>query len=620
VSDRFFRGAQVAAVTASWVSGAIFGAYIIAFYGGTLASGQVEIWNRTLPRLYEPQTAAATVAIGVHFATGGILLLLGPLQLVAAIRARWPAFHRWVGRVYVLAAALVGAGGLAFILLKGTIGGTPMNVGFGLYGALVVVAAVQTYRFGRARALASHRAWAIRLWALAIGSWLYRMDYGFWLLLTNWAGHTRGFDGPFDVVMAFFFYVPNLVIAELVIRAGQRPWRRALRTVTAVALVAAALLVGAATFFFTKLGWGPGIAIGLGLASADPEPGPEPAPPPAVGVPAAVADAAVPDAALADDPRRWLAGDLHVHVAPPDTDREVTGTLAQIAASATTSGLDFVVLTPHLRVSAWTDRARRAKRREAWRAFAADARARSAPTMIPAAEWTTPEGHFTVLGVDLAAIDDADLLGAAHAAGAFVSVNHPFAVPTRIPGFGVSELDMSYRVWSEHAAGFTAVDGAEVWNVPLSLANVFSAPGGRTGEDRAWSELDRIARGERRRVVALGGTDNHRGQTMATTWVLATDASEAAITSALRAGATCVGGPDGGSFRAHGGDGAWVRIGGAVTGSTVTLAWDGSARLFIDDVDQGEHAGGFVHAAGDAVHTYRIVVATSRCGFIYANL
>jgi hypothetical protein len=199
----------------------------------------------------------------VHFATGATLLLFGPLQLIACVRDRWPGFHRWIGRTYVLAAALAGAGGLAFILIKGTIGGAPMSVGFGTYGALVVLAAAQTYRYGRARALERHRAWAIRLYALAIGSWLYRMDYGFWLMLTRGAGTRPGFDGSFDVVMMFFFYVPNLVLAELVIRSRDRPWRPLLQAATAGALIFASLFIVVGTYFFTRYAWGPGIAAGL---------------------------------------------------------------------------------------------------------------------------------------------------------------------------------------------------------------------------------------------------------------------------------------------------------------------------------------------------------------------
>lgn len=338
----------------------------------------------------------------------------------------------------------------------------------------------------------------------------------------------------------------------------------------------------------------------------------QPSPP---AVPDRPAVANLTDAAPADH-RRWLAGDLHMHVSPPDTD-DVTASIADIAHAATEAGMDFVVLTPHLWDGQW--QAHRDERRRAWRAFAKAARAVAAPTLIPGTEWTTRRGHFSVLGADLAAIDAPDFLTAAHAAGAFITVNHPFAVPTHVPNVPVSDFDMSYRVWSQREPGFTAIDGAEVWNIPLALANVFVRPGGKTSEERTWIELDRIVHQEHRAVTAVGGTDDHHGHAMATTWVLAADASEPAILAGLREHATCVGGPEAGSFRAKG-TGDWVAIGGTVIAQTVTLAWTGTARLFIDGVDRGEHDGGFVHATGGALHTYRIAVGRSRSGFIYANL
>ncbi|CCV13954.1 hypothetical protein MESS4_610061 [Mesorhizobium sp. STM 4661] len=37
-------------VAASWISGAIFAAYIIAFFGGVALAGAGERWNESLPR------------------------------------------------------------------------------------------------------------------------------------------------------------------------------------------------------------------------------------------------------------------------------------------------------------------------------------------------------------------------------------------------------------------------------------------------------------------------------------------------------------------------------------------------------------------------------------------
>src|SRR5262249_30986799 len=152
-----------------------------------------------------------------------------------------------------------GLGGLTFIAVKGTVGGRVMDIGFSLYGVLMVLAAGQTFRFARARQLEAHRAWALRLFALAIGSWLYRMDYGFWFLLAKGAGHTPDFHGPFDAVMDFFFWVPNLLVAEVFIRAHRTTVPPALAIAAAIVLAGAASFLLLGTYYFIRFFWGPAI-------------------------------------------------------------------------------------------------------------------------------------------------------------------------------------------------------------------------------------------------------------------------------------------------------------------------------------------------------------------------
>ena len=251
--------ASVALVVTVWLSVTLFGAYILAYYAGAIVRDDLAAWNAVLPRLYERSTPGATIAIGVHFFAGGVILVLGCIQLIAGVRNRYPAVHRALGRVYVVTSLLAGVGGLGFILTKGTVGGTVMDLGFGLYGVLMIGCAVQTYRHARARRIEVHRAWALRLFALAIGSWLYRMDYGFWLLLTGGAGHTQDFRGPFDQVMAFWFYLPNLLVVEAFVRgrtSTASPASRRLATGT-ILVATGFLLLG--TYFFTTEFWGPAI-------------------------------------------------------------------------------------------------------------------------------------------------------------------------------------------------------------------------------------------------------------------------------------------------------------------------------------------------------------------------
>ncbi len=242
-----------------WISALLFGLFILSFYFVALMEGNTDQWNQVLPGLYDSATKSATIGIGMHFAAGGIILILGCIQLIERLREAYPAVHRWLGRVYILSCLLASIGGLAFIFIKGTIGGLVMDIGFSGYGILMFWAAIETFRHARARRVEQHRAWAIRLFALAIGSWLYRMDYGFWFLFTDGLGHTDTFDGPFDYFMSFFFYVPNLLVAEVFVRRQAFLQSAVSKWVAVSGLYVATIFLILATYFFTIELWGAAI-------------------------------------------------------------------------------------------------------------------------------------------------------------------------------------------------------------------------------------------------------------------------------------------------------------------------------------------------------------------------
>jgi len=152
---------------------------------------------------------------------GGLLTVLVLLQLIGAVRRRWPRVHHVSGYLLAALALLTATGGLAYIAAKGTIGGWPMSAGFALYGALMGLAALQTLRFARARD-PRHRDWALRLVILALGSWIYRVHYGIWYALTAGAASNDAFTGAFDRVQVVAFYLPYLALLELRLRRWGR--------------------------------------------------------------------------------------------------------------------------------------------------------------------------------------------------------------------------------------------------------------------------------------------------------------------------------------------------------------------------------------------------------------
>src|SRR3546814_12780918 len=85
---------------------------------------------------------------------------------------------------------------------------------------------------------------------------------------------TDHFRGWFDAIMTFFFYIPNLAVAEFFIRAGTGKRAGKRDTPAALLLLAATAFVAVATWFFTVSPWGPGMAKGMsGMALLSTAPG-----------------------------------------------------------------------------------------------------------------------------------------------------------------------------------------------------------------------------------------------------------------------------------------------------------------------------------------------------------
>jgi len=80
--------------------------------------------------------------------------------------------------------------------------------------------------------------------------------YGIWLKGLGGASHTGTFDGPFDMTMSFFFYVPNLLVAEYFIRRQAQPaFSMPRRVLGQAGIVAPVLVLQAATWLFAHAYW-----------------------------------------------------------------------------------------------------------------------------------------------------------------------------------------------------------------------------------------------------------------------------------------------------------------------------------------------------------------------------
>lgn len=201
--------------------------------------------------LYTSGSITPNAAIFSHMLTGAVITLLAPLQLITPLRKRYPMLHRWTGYIFFSAALITAIAGLGFIVINRTIGGPVMDFAFALYGGCVFICSIQTVRYASARNFVKHREWALRIFVLAMGSWLYRMQYGVWFAVMGRRGIGENFTGPFDYFQDFAFFIPYLLGVEIYLhwqREGENFFPHAVSRTLKLASIAA-LLLGSYAFF-----------------------------------------------------------------------------------------------------------------------------------------------------------------------------------------------------------------------------------------------------------------------------------------------------------------------------------------------------------------------------------
>lgn len=175
-------------------------------------------------------TPARQFFMVTHMSLGAVCLLCGPTQFLPVIRRKWPTFHRWCGRIYVLPAVFCSIFGQVFICLKGfvLVGGLNMGFAFCVAGILFGVFAVLSAFYARHRQFTQHRNWAIRSYGQILAPMLYRY---FYLILGGLRLYPSGteldcddndvchpFTRTLDAIHAWTYFLFPLLCTEFIIR------------------------------------------------------------------------------------------------------------------------------------------------------------------------------------------------------------------------------------------------------------------------------------------------------------------------------------------------------------------------------------------------------------------
>lgn len=230
--------------------------YVIGFYGRAWLAGTPERWNDVLSTGHVAGDTLGNAVLLGHLAFAVLIILGGAVQLLPPLRRRWPALHRWNGRLYLLAATVLALGGLYMTWGRGASGTPALDLGVSSNALAILACVVLALHHARARRLDAHRRWALRLFLVVSGVWFFRVGLFIWLLLVGPVGiDFASFSGPTLSALAFLQWLLPLAVLELVLRV-QRQGSAVARRATAGLLFACSAL--------TALGIA-GAAMGLWL-------------------------------------------------------------------------------------------------------------------------------------------------------------------------------------------------------------------------------------------------------------------------------------------------------------------------------------------------------------------
>lgn len=258
LANRTLNGAAMFWFVVAAVGHWIFVAYLIGHYGPLVVlNGPEGLAESAMPDGHVPGDLIGNAAALSHILLATIVIGGGPLQLIPGIRSRFPRFHHWLGRSYVVASVISAAAGLYMVWTRGTVGDLVTQLAISVDGVLIFVCAAFAMRFAMARNITRHRRWALRLFMVASAVWFFRVGLMGWTALTGGIGiDWETFTGPFIYFLGFGQYLVPLIVLELYFRARDRK-EPASQIAVAVAIAALTVFMGTGIFAATKGMWLP---------------------------------------------------------------------------------------------------------------------------------------------------------------------------------------------------------------------------------------------------------------------------------------------------------------------------------------------------------------------------
>jgi len=152
-----------------------------------------------------------------HMIVAPVALFVGPFQFFAGLRARRPALHRTLGKLYVAACLIAGTAALATAPYAS--GGPIAGLGFGTLAFLWIATIFGAWRAAVARKIDLHRLLMRFSYAMTFGAVTLRLQIPLFFAL-GFHSYSQA-----SVWLAYTSWIPNVIVVALysMAKALQRP-------------------------------------------------------------------------------------------------------------------------------------------------------------------------------------------------------------------------------------------------------------------------------------------------------------------------------------------------------------------------------------------------------------
>jgi uncharacterized membrane protein len=192
---------------------------LLAIFPVVVSSGYLSMDPENFFEQQRAVYVAHLAMLMTHIVGSMLAILIGPFQFLPGLRkGRWLRVHRWLGRTYLLSILFGGVGGL--YMAQFAHGGIISRVGFGVLASLWLYSGYRAYQHIRNKDIEAHRQWMIRNYALTFAG----------VMLRIWVPVTAGIGADFTtayLIIAWACWVPNLLVAQWIIRRTRPAGRRA---------------------------------------------------------------------------------------------------------------------------------------------------------------------------------------------------------------------------------------------------------------------------------------------------------------------------------------------------------------------------------------------------------